>query len=286
MTSLATPSKARSRSVPESIADIHSHLVYGVDDGARSRDETLRGIAALVRAGVRRILTTPHLDASLLARSGPFEAEHERVLRRWEETAGEAHARHPGLSLHIGREIMLDVFSANLLDPRVRLNGTRYVLVEFPLHGVPPRADKALGRIRERGLVPIVAHVERYYLLERRPRVLAAWREAGAVFQVNAGSFVGAYGGAAERRAWELLRRGWLDVAASDHHARGPVRIDEARQALVEAGATLQERLLFSTNPNRVIDGEPLERIPASPLGERSGWRKLLRWIRRGTRAE
>ncbi len=258
-------------------ADIHSHLVHGVDDGARTLEESLEAIDALARAGVGHVLTTPHLDASLIARPGLFDRNHGRVEERWAEVVEAARSAHPEMTFHLGREIMLDQFSLNSLDDRVRLGGTRYVLVEFPVHGVPPRSDEALARIGGHGSVPIVAHVERYYVLRKRPRVIEGWRDAGARLQVNAGSFVGAYGKAAESHAWKLLSRGWIDLVASDYHGRGPVWLTEAREMVGKKVGHAHERLLFEVNPNRVLSDERLEPVPAIPGEEVRG----RSWLRR-----
>lgn len=249
--------------------DIHSHLVPGVDDGARDLAEALAAIDRLVAAGVGAILTTPHLDASLLGRRGFFDRSHGYVEAAWAEVVEACRRRHPGLALHLGREILLDVAAPDLRDPRVRLNGGPWVLVEFPRLEIPARLGERVHPLCTDGRRPILAHVERYRFAGPPLEALSPARSAGAAFQLNAGSIVGVYGPAAEAAAWMLLEAGWIDLAASDDHARGVCRLGEARRRLEEQGGALQAELLFAANPGRVVAGLPLEPVPPLAAGHR-----------------
>lgn len=260
------------------IIDTHSHLVPGVDDGARDLEEALRGVDRLLGEGVDSILTTPHMDASLAQRADAFERHQQSVEAAWALLTCACRERHPQLALHFGREILIDVPNPDVADPRVRLDGGRYVLLEFPRLTIPAESGDALLRVAEQRYSPIVAHVERYWFEEgREMRILESWRRKGAMFQVNAGSFVGRYGSRARELAWELLRLGWVDLIASDYHARGGPGLRQARAALREQGAHEQVELLLGVNPRRILTGEDLEAVPA--LAARpSRWRRILDW--------
>lgn len=265
----------------EALADIHSHLAPGVDDGARDVGESLAAIDRLAADGVRHVLTTPHVDASILMRHGAFARVQRAVEDAWAMVVERCRERHPGIELHLGREIMLDTARPDLDDPRVRLNGSRYVLVEFPRLRIPDGSENVLYYIAVRERVPIVAHVERYSYEGEAENILGEWRAIGAAFQVNAASLVGKYGPAAQALSWELLSRGWVDLLASDYHARGKTWIPEARAALRERGGEKQDRALFAVNPRHVIDDEPLESVPPLPSKPVRRWSRL-RGIFRG----
>ncbi len=266
------------------IVDVHSHLVPGVDDGARDADEALTALDRLVEAGASRILTTPHVDASTVLREDLFAREQAGVETAWSAVAERFAGRAPQVSLYLGREVMLDTPAPVFDDRRVCLNGGRYILVEFPRLNIPPGSEDALYRIVSMGLVPVVAHVERYHYHGARDRILGEWRDTGAAFQVNAPSLVGAYGNAAEAVAWELLSRGWADLAASDFHARGGTWIPEARAALAERGGGEQERLLLAENPRRIVQDQPLREVPGLPLPPAAGrWSRLRNAFRRSS---
>jgi protein-tyrosine phosphatase len=260
----------------EGLIDIHSHLVPGVDDGSRDLGESLAALDRLAAAGVTRVLTTPHIDASIVARSEVFGRIQSAVEAAWRRVVEACRERQPGMSLHLGHEIMLDAALPALDDPRVRLNGGRYVLVEFPRLNIPPGTEDVLYHILGGGRIPVVAHVERYFYHGLEDQTLEEWRHTGAVFQVNTASLLGGYGTVARHLAWELVSRGWVGVLASDYHARGETWIPEARAALAEHGGTEQERLLLRANPRRIVMDEPIEDVPPLEIARSGGaWARL-----------
>jgi protein-tyrosine phosphatase len=257
--------------------DFHSHLVPGVDDGAATLDDTRAALAAFRDQGVTTVVTTPHLRGS--------ETEHPERLSgllatfdaAWDGVAKLAAAEFPELRLARGCEVMLDTPAPDLSDPRVRLAGTRFVLVEFPFMGVPPNIGTTLFEIKMGGWTPVVAHPERYDNLDADLRAPEEWRRMGAHLQVNDGSLLGKYGAAAERTAWALLRRGWVDYLGSDYHARGTLHVAAAFSALARAGGEEQAELLFRVNPERLLEGEAP--LPVPPLPDRTPppfWKRVF----------
>jgi len=265
--------------VPAGLVDFHSHLVPGVDDGARDLAEAVRAVETLAAEGVRHILTTPHLDASVIARSELFERQQREVEEAWFQVVDACVDREPKMSFHLGREILLDTASPELSDPRVRLNGGPYVLVEFPRLSLPVGSEDVLGYVSGLGHRPIVAHVERYLYQGDPLHLWEEWRHCGAVLQVNAASYVGRYGASARELAWQALELGWVDVTASDYHARGRPWITHARAEIAAAGGEAQALALFERNPRHVLRGEELEAV--SPLElKRGAWSRMRRFFR------
>jgi protein-tyrosine phosphatase len=259
------------------MVDFHNHLLPALDDGASSIEETRAALAAFREQGFATVVTTPHLRASDLGRP-EAEAFFARLEERRAQVRALMDAEFPDLSLRVGVELNLDVPAPDLSDPRIRLDGTRAVLLEFPFFTVPPNATKALFDLRLEGWTPIVAHPERYTNLAANLSDAEEFRRMGAYLQVNAGSFLGKYGREEERRAWGLLRRGWVDYVCSDYHARGSLHSRAAREAIEAAGGREQAALLFEVNPERMLAGQvPL---PVAPLGEgRSAGAGWFRWI-------
>jgi protein-tyrosine phosphatase len=265
--------------VPPGLVDFHSHLVPGVDDGARDLGEAVRAVETLAAEGVRHVLTTPHLDASVIARPELFERLQREVEAAWFLVVDACVDRDPPMSFHLGREILLDTASPELADPRVRLNGGPYVLVEFPRLNLPASSEDVIGHISALGYRPVIAHVERYLYQGEALPIWDEWRHAGAALQVNAASYVGRYGAAARELAWRALELGWVDLAASDYHARGRPWITQAREELAAAGGAAQDRILFDVNPRNLLRGEPLE--PVEALALRQGpWSRMRKFFR------
>lgn len=265
--------------VPPGLVDFHSHLVPGVDDGARDLGEAIRAVETLAAEGVRHVLTTPHLDASVIARPELFERQQLDVEEAWFRVVDVCMDRDPPMSFHLGREILLDTASPQLSDPRVRLNGGPYVLVEFPRLNLPAGSEDVIGHISGLGYRPVIAHVERYLYQGDPVPLWDEWRHSGAAFQVNAASYVGRYGAAARELAWRAVELGWVDLAASDYHARGRPWITQAREEITVAGGAAQERLLFDGNPRSLLRGEPLE--PVAALERNQGpWSRMRKFFR------
>lgn len=258
------------------LADLHSHLVPGVDDGARTAEDTLDSLDRLTAAGVSKVITTPHLEASLTLDPPALEARLEEVDAAWESVAPRIATRFPELEIRRGFELMLDVPDADFTHEALRLGETSYILVEWPRMQVPPHSAEVLSRLRFAGLRPVVAHPERYHGLDPDLDVVRAWREAGAHLQVNHGSLAGRYGPGARTAALRLLGRGWVDFLSTDFHARSHLGLylTESRERLAAAGAEELFFLLAGTNVLRVFEDEPP--LPVPPIEADQGlWGRL-----------
>jgi protein-tyrosine phosphatase len=236
--------------------DIHSHLLPGVDDGSPTVDVSVPVLRAFAAAGVRKVVCTPHLEASRAA-SAPY-GRHAEILETLRTRAPKE------LELALGWEIMLDTPGVDLRSPRLGLGGSTAVLVEFSHGGAPPSAAEELFRQRMSGIVPVLAHAERYW--GSTPERVEEWRGVGAVIQVDSAAL--GRRGRSQQLAVELIERGLVDVIASDNH--GDSRsIATARDWLVELGAEEQAALLTETNAARLLANEPT--LPVAPIETRRG---------------
>ncbi len=253
--------------------DFHNHLIPGVDDGAQDDDESRAALERLRAEGVDALIATPHLQGSLTANPERLARRMAELDEGWERFRALAADAYPEMRVERGTEVMLDSPKLDLSDPRVRLAGTSFVLVEFPYMTVPPNSAPAIFDLKMKGWTPIIAHPERYSGLDRRLEGVAEWRRVGGLLQVNAGSLVGRYGEQAQSTAWRLLRRGWVDYLSSDYHARGRTAIAAAREKLEEQGAGEQFRLLTQVNPARILAGEHPEPVPALRERKKAWWK-------------
>jgi protein-tyrosine phosphatase len=261
---------------PLAAGDLHSHLIPGVDDGARTLEDTREGVERMTRAGIRKIVTTPHVDASL-GRDPEAYAEHMEVVdRAWGDAQRLVGEQFPEVDFRRGHEVMLDIPDPDLSDPRLRLGGSSFVLLEWPRLQLPPGTPQVLSRLAMAGIRPIIAHPERYIGFDRELELASEWKRVGAYLQMNYGSLVGRYGPEARELALRLLRRGWIDYVSTDFHGRPHLKLfrREALEVLTEMGGEEQITLLCLTNPQRLFrDEEPL---PVPPLtGDRSVWSRL-----------
>jgi protein-tyrosine phosphatase len=254
--------------------DFHNHLIPGVDDGAADVEQAVAALAVLREQGVHTAVATPHVNGSLTRTPDALAARLAELDAGW--AALEAAAEGSGVRVLRGAEIMLDVPAPDLSDPRLRLAGTRSVLVEFPFMNVPPNAMQALFELQMAGWTPVLAHPERYGNAAADLSDAAEWRRMGTVLQVNAGSLLGRYGKSASALAWGLVEHGLAAYLGSDYHARGRCAVAECRAELERRGGEHHARLLLEENPRRMLEGEPP--LPVPPLlPPRPFWKRILR---------
>ncbi len=266
----------RNSGVAGDYGDFHSHLVPGVDDGSRNLDEALHSIGRMTAAGVGRIITTPHLSASGL--TGPrFDPLMDFLDSRWRRIRDAVRTTWPQLDFRRGFEVRLDAPGPDLSDPRMRLGGTRFALVEWAGFRPPLRSPEMLSRLADSGYIPVIAHPERYYGIDRELRIVRAWKDAGACLQVSYGSLVEQYGKKVRRHALRLLKAGLADYLSSDFHGRRgyTLNVEPGAAELKRLGGEAQLDLLARVNPARLFEGErPLE-VAALQIGDREaseGW--------------
>jgi protein-tyrosine phosphatase len=232
--------------------DVHSHLLPGVDDGSRSFEISVEVLRRFAGEGVECVVLTPHLNVSRLA-----DAPYQRHL----EILAELRRRAPSVpELRLGWEIMLDEPNRDLRDRRYSLGDSGAVLVEFPLSGVPEQGGDELRRIRSAGVVPVLAHPERYWGCTAAK--VHGWRQAGAVIQMDTAGLLGK--GRIAKISRQLLEFGLVDLFASDNH--GDTRtLATARDWLLEVATPDHADLLTRSNARRLLDGEPMAPVPPLP---------------------
>ena len=250
----------------DGFADIHSHVLYGMDDGAKTREDSLRMLELAARFGTTDIVATPHAN-------GIFHYDAQTVDRQ----IADFNASVEGIRIHRGCDFELE--AGNIEDavdnPRkYTINGGAYLLVEFPQMLRYPQAESILKHLMDSGLTPIVTHPERNPLLQTRIEDLARWVGNGCWLQLTAGAITGAFGRRAQRFSDALLSRGLVQVVASDAHdcSHRPPVLGEAYDALTRRYGAPAIRPLFVDNPRAVIAGQRLE-VAVSPL------KPLRRWF-------
>jgi protein-tyrosine phosphatase len=246
------------------VIDLHSHLLPGVDDGSRTVEQSVRVLTVLEAGGVATVACTPHLLASNIA--GGWPAEYESA---W--TALNA-VLPAGIRLVRGAEVMLDrPIPAAAGERKVTINGTRYLLVEFARMVPADIVLRALTEVTRLGLVPILAHPERYSSCSVES--VRAWRNTGAVIQVDATTITQTR--SRSDRARDLLNAGLADILAGDNH--GDDRsLATAREWLLAHRGAEQCELLLETNPQAILDDRAVYEV--DPLRVRATlWQSMRR---------
>jgi protein-tyrosine phosphatase len=253
------------------LIDIHSHLLPSIDDGSQSVEQSVSVLEQFAQQGITDVVLTPHVRASELA------LDPEGVLERRDSAFELLGCEVPEWPrLHVGFEIMLDqpIGDETLSDRRFALAGSRYYLVEFYLSVASASVEAALKQIVEAGVVPLVAHPERYGMCSAT--AATRWREMGAKIQVDATTLTRSSQRAAKAR--QIVRSGSADVLAADNH--GDQRnLSEAFEFLAQQGSPKVAQMLTVENARSVLEDRPMETVPAVVIRE-GFWSKFKNIIR------
>lgn len=233
--------------------DLHTHVLPGIDDGARSPAEARAIALDAAGQGVSVLVATPHVRDDYPTTADEMEEAVAEVRDDFD-----AHGV-PVEVLH-GSEVSLDLLWA-IPPPELRrltiAQTGKYLLLEFPYRGWPFALDSAVKRLVELGTRPLLAHPERNPEVQDRPDRLAGLVDAGALVQITAASLDGVRDRAAQAAALRLLELGLVHVLASDSH--GP---HISREGLAAAAASLDDqelaRYLTVDVPRSIVAGEPV----------------------------
>ncbi len=235
--------------------DIHAHILPGVDDGAPDMETALEMAAMAADSGVKYLVATPHCNIPGMYRNYYDENLVKHFLRFQQEVKK---AEIP-LQVFAGMEIYATKELPALLRKNkvLGLNGTNYLLMEFDFDEDPFFCHSILKKCKENGYLPIIAHPERYYFVQRHPEIAFEWYEDGYFLQVNKGSIQGRFGRTASGVARFLLENRAVCCVASDAHSSWSrtTHMREIQEYLQEIyGVDYAEKLLLE-NPLKILKG-------------------------------
>ena len=238
--------------------DLHCHILPGLDDGAENPEIALAMAAMAADCGVTHIFATPHCNTRNVRqnyRSPALIAAYTDLQDALDEA---------GIPVKIlsGAEVLARGHFAEHLAAGdfMTLNGSRYLLVEFYFDEEPDYMEDCLSAVEAEGLVPVVAHPERYFCVQRGPEIAQVWADRDRVLQLNKGSLLGLLGEAAFNTASLLLRRGAVSVIASDaHHFRWRTpHMGELLRVLERRFPEADPDLLLHDNPLKIARDQAL----------------------------
>ena len=232
------------------LCDLHCHILYGVDDGARTKEEARALIDGAYAAGTRAICFTPHYNPlRSLASAGAEE--------RFASFSAEMKEVYPDLTLCLGAEILYHQRIVESLSKGAcrTLNGTRFVLVEFLPDDDGAFIVQSLESIAARGYTPILAHAERYKSFLARPSFALSLAEEEIPLQLNVRSVTGGNGKKVKKFCHLLLKQGAAALIASDAHdpVYSDAKLDEGYRYVSAKFGEEYAHSLFSSMPRNLL---------------------------------
>lgn len=239
--------------------DIHSHVLYGIDDGAHDIEESIEMCRDAYENGCKTLVLTPHFF--------DFKQLHEFVKERnYKVNILREALKEEGIPLELlaGSELFLSnkIFTADNLDD-LTINDSRYMLCEMPLG--PFDTDNVLmwfDELLDRGYTPILAHPERYLVLHEDFELVDEILDRPILLQINIDSIRGKYGRAPQKMAVDMITRKFATIIASDAH--DPIyrhtRLNQKLEDLPEEISADDIRLCLEQTPLKIITNQTILR--------------------------
>ena len=233
--------------------DTHCHVLSAVDDGPVSLDESVAVVRELVEQGVTDIVTTPHYINGTSYTS--TKVQNKKIL---ETLKNRLKAENVKVNILLGNEIYVDNDILKLLEKKKisPLAKSKYLLVELPLDEEYPNYKDILWDLMNSGYQVILAHPERYTIVQENYGILNDIQELGVLFQCNITSIIGRYGRKAKKIVKEMLKNKMVFALASDTHHCGKMDyIDLSIKKLSKYCDEAELNQLLVKNPSKIIKG-------------------------------
>ena len=194
--------------------DIHNHILPGIDDGAKTVDESIELIKGFSEFGVTDFICTPHIMENYYPNNPTTINNALMLLQKGLKTNNLSH-----LTINAAAEHMIDSGFEKLLDDNTIMPLSKgYLLIEMSYLQPSLNFDTAVTKIKSKGYFPIFAHPERYIFLRQKPKKYTNFKEKDILFQMNMLSLGHFYGKEVQNTAIKLLGEGQIDFLASDVH--------------------------------------------------------------------
>lgn len=206
------------------MTDVHSHILFNVDDGSNSLEESLELIKKLSASGFHNIIATPHyIDGS------DYCSDNREKLRHLEVLKEAIKKEKIDVNLYLGNEIFIseDIIELVKENKIYGLNNSKYLLIELPFNNKIINLEDIFFEIKCAGYIPILAHPERYTYFQKDYKLVDTLKENEILFQSNFSSILGEYGHGAQKLMKYMLKKKYIDFLGTDiHHTRKSYVLD------------------------------------------------------------
>lgn len=248
---------------------MHSHIIFDVDDGPKSIEESIKMFDRAVVEGITEVICTSHAFHPQYHSSANIVKERTDVLRN------ALKMYNIPLTIHTGHEVRLNGLLCQQVDEgsALTLALSKFLLLELPSQGVPRYTFEMIDRLLAKGIIPVIAHPERNQGIAERPEILEKIIRQGAISQVNAGSIVGHFGKRIQHIALKLINAHLIHSYGSDVHNL------TTRPFLFEKGLSYLEKQTCSEfvdilleNNTRIISNDEVIVFEPENIEKRKWW--------------
>ncbi|CAM3586707.1 capsular polysaccharide biosynthesis protein [Flavobacterium saliperosum S13] len=199
--------------IPDEYVDIHSHVLFGIDDGAKTIEDSNFLMQSMLDMRFSKCITTPHTIEHV------WDNSRASILEKHREVSAISPDLSEKIGLQVASEYMMNESFVTLFqsEPLLTLKGN-YVLVEMSYLNPPIQLYDILFKLQLAGYTPVLAHPERYAFFHHNFPEYKKLKKAGCLFQLNLLSTMGYYGPDVTEAAEKLLKKGMIDFTGSDAH--------------------------------------------------------------------
>lgn len=238
--------------------DIHSHILYGIDDGSKSLKESIEILKQYAEMGFKYVTATPHY-----IENSKYMTDNEGKENILETLETELKFQNIDVKLFLGNEVFTNNNLTKLLKNNqiATLNGSKYLLIELPMQSKLKNITDIIYELRIKGITPIIAHPERYSYVQEDISYVNKLIEEGALLQANYGSIVGVYGEHVKKTIKKLLKEDVISFLATDIHFPNNkiyLNIDKARKKIIKIIGEKKAQELMIINPKKVLLDEEI----------------------------
>jgi protein-tyrosine phosphatase len=218
-------------------ADMHSHFIPGIDDGAKTIQDSVTLLRAMKDMGYNTIITTPHVMIDY------YPNTKETIQNGLEKIKAALKEINLSINIKAAAEYYIDEYFMKLIETEPLLTIYKNeVLVEFSMLYEPPMLFDVIFKLQSAGYRPIIAHPERYLFFHRNFNKYREFKDRGCLLQLNMLSISGYYGRNIKAIADGLLSKGLYDYCGSDMH-------NEKHASVLKSITTTKEYLTFVNYP-------------------------------------
>ena len=236
--------------------DIHTHILPGIDDGSENLNQSVDMAKVAFQAGFTDIITTSHYMETI------YEADTKERRLLINTLSSELDKEGINLKLYNGAEIYFSDEFPEWIEKGIvpTLAGSKYVLFELPLTDKVVYLDSILFKLKKMGLVPIIAHPERYQMVKENVDITEEWIENGALLQSNYGSILGLYGKQAKKTLLSLLKKDRITFLGTDSHSPYGVyaNMDKILKQYKKKIGDKKLVELTEINPRKILNNEDI----------------------------
>ena len=236
--------------------DVHCHILPDVDDGSECMQESINMAMIAKEQGIDKIIATPHYHPEFKYLRG------EELNKACEEFKKELKENNIDIDIYLGNEIY---FTYDLIEKISELdfyclNKSKYILIEFPPTNFPLNLCNIVYELKQKGFIPVLAHVERYIKIHDDPEIIYDCIKTGAIIQINSSSLIGKQGKEIQRFCNLLIERNMVHLVATDAHGsqrRRPMMKDAYQYIEKKYSKEIADNL-FINNAQCILDNKEI----------------------------